>query len=116
LNDGTGTFFEVQNVSADADNSDDVALADIDGDGFLDVIVANLGTRRNKIFLNTTDPLTPFGVGGLEGIDISFDRESSKSVAFGDLDKDGDLDFVFMNEDAPDPSRTIAASSGTVFS
>ena len=104
INDGTGTYFDIQNVSSNNRNANDVALADIDGDGFLDVIAATTSFQWNKLYLNTADPLVPYGPGGTDGVNLGAGlRESSWHVSTGDLDKDGDIDIVFMNEDAPNP-------------
>jgi hypothetical protein len=116
VNDGTGTFFAIQRVSSDDERADGVALADINGDGFLDVIISNLRFQPNRIFVNTADPLTPFGADGLGGIDFGFNlHESSQAVAVGDLDKDGDLDVVFMNDDAPNPGDNYRQQRNRVF-
>lgn len=104
INDGTGTYFDIQNVSSNDRNANDVALADINGDGFLDVIAANTSLQWNKLYVNTADPLVPYGPGGTDGVNLGASlRESSWHVSTGDLDKDGDVDIVFMNEDAPNP-------------
>ena len=105
INDGTGTGFDIQDVASSDSQTNDVALADINGDGFLDVVAANLAFQENKLYLNTGNPVQPFGPNGLPGIDIGNNvRESSRGVTAGDLDNDGDIDLVFSNEDAPNPN------------
>jgi hypothetical protein len=116
LNDGTGTSFEIQNVSANNANTDDVALADVDGDGFLDVIAGNTNNQRNRMYINSADPLMPFGVDGIDGIEFGTgSRRSTRRVVVGDLDKDGDLDVVFLNQDEPDPSDNTRDQRNQVF-
>jgi hypothetical protein len=104
LNSGTGTSFTVQEISANIANTSGIELADMNGDGLLDVIVANNSFWSNKLYINTGDPLVPFGVGGADGIALGFSpTQASRGVVVGDLDKDGDLDIVFLNEDLPNP-------------
>lgn len=105
LNDGSGTSFTRQEVSSVSGLFDQVALADINDDGLLDIVSSSLQFQTNKLFLNSGDPQVPFGVGGSLGIDIGSDLEETRHVAVGDLDLDGDLDLVFLNEDNPNPNN-----------
>ncbi len=94
-------------VSADTDATSGGALADFDGDGDLDLAVANLATGmpnqspRNKLYLNQlTEP------GGTvtfaAGIDISADEHNSRALAAADLNGDQALDIIVGNENQPD--------------
>ena len=73
-----------------------VALGDVDGDGDLDLVCGNgWGKRwqRNRLYVND-------GTGTF--LDVSSthlpeDRESTRGLALGDVDGDGDLDLVCMN-------------------
>lgn len=77
--------------------SSDVTLAiewgDMDGDGDLDILVGNSGGEANKIYQND-------GSGRFIDItngDLKTDTLSTKSVAWGDMDRDGDLDILVGN-------------------
>ena len=68
-----------------------VVLGDLDGDGNLDLVVANLESNDVTVRLNAGDgtlaaPAT-YGVG-----------DSPRSVAIGDLDGDGDLDLPWRTD------------------
>jgi surface protein with Ig-like domain/VCBS repeat protein/putative Ig domain-containing protein len=116
LNDGSGTSFDIQDVSSQGRETNSIALADLDGDGFLDVVAANLGFQQNIIYWNTGDPLTPFGPDGSSGTQLnsSFANESRRIVT-GDLDNDGDIDLVFMNEQEQNPNDGNRAQRNRVY-
>ena len=91
---GTGSFVPHPTTpSFGADNSADVALGDLNGDGYLDAVVANrVLTASETVWLSdglgnfSAHPTTP-----------SFNPNDSLSVELGDLDADGDLDAVVTN-------------------
>jgi hypothetical protein len=107
LNDGTGGSYVMQLVTSQVINvGDDIALVDINGNGLLDVVIAAGDSQfqeANRLVLNTGDPVYPFGPAGSEGIVLdSSVVEATRGVVVGDVDKDGDLDIVFLNQGAPD--------------
>lgn len=75
-----------------------VSLADVNGDGWLDIYVANSGDiagdgKENELFINNgdltfTDKAAEFGVA---------DRGFTTHAAFFDYDKDDDLDLYILN-------------------
>ncbi|WP_276500234.1 VCBS repeat-containing protein [Terrimonas pollutisoli] len=79
-----------------------VSMADVNGDGLLDIYVCNSGDikgdqRENELYINN----------GIEGGKVTFtekakeygldDRGLSTHAAFFDYDKDGDLDMFLLN-------------------
>jgi enediyne biosynthesis protein E4 len=90
-----------------------VALADLDNDGDLDLVIANghiypqidahpevVGTyrQRNLIAENRGGRFHDVTAEAGPGFEV---RESSRGLAIGDFDDDGDLDILISNLDAP---------------
>ncbi len=72
-----------------------VALADIDRDGFGDLLIANRQTGRLNLLTNNTFGTYVIKTGYLSG---SGNRSGPKSVVVSDLNSDGWLDAVSANE------------------
>lgn len=75
-----------------------VSMADVNGDGWVDIYVCNSGNvpapeRKNELFINNGDG-TFSEKAGEYGIDNS---GYSTHAAFFDYDKDGDLDLYLLN-------------------
>ena len=75
-----------------------VSMADVNGDGLLDIYVCNSGdikgdNKQNELFINDgkntfTERAKEYGVA---------DRGYTTHAAFFDYDKDGDLDLYILN-------------------
>lgn len=91
LGNGNGAFGASVGVGAVAGNvftgSRQFDVADLDGDGDLDVIVANENVNNVGILLND-------GAGGLTALGTTMTSGSPARVDTGDLDGDGDQDAV----------------------
>ena len=99
LNNGSGVFTDAGQVLGNG-NTKSVALRDVDGDDDLDLIIANGsdlgGNETNHVWLNNiTNRQGQQGVFTEVGKGLGDD--DSQSIAFGDVDGDGDLDFVTGN-------------------
>jgi uncharacterized repeat protein (TIGR01451 family) len=93
-NDGRGNF-SLRGSLGGSTSSDDVALGDVDGDGRLDIVVANGASGSgdsNTLWLNQGN--WSFAASG-ESLGT---LAPTRDVALGDLDGDGDLDIVFVND------------------
>lgn len=89
---------EFANVSGEKAWSTGVTMADINGDGYLDIYVCNSGdvegdNKQNELFINNGD-LT-FTESALE-YNLN-DKGFSTHANFFDYDKDGDLDVYILN-------------------
>jgi hypothetical protein len=81
-------------VTADVHSTFSVTLGDADGDGDLDLVTGN-NLETNRLYLNDGTP-NPWN--GITRDDITIDVNTTRSVALGDVDRDGDLDLVAGND------------------
>lgn len=101
LNKGSLQFEDITNSAQVASPnvwSSGVSMADINGDGFLDIYVCKSGplagkNRNNELFINNGD-LTFTEMAEKWGV---ADKGLSNHAAFFDYDKDGDLDMYLLN-------------------
>ncbi|MEO8426497.1 MAG: VCBS repeat-containing protein, partial [Verrucomicrobiota bacterium] len=81
------------NVVTDAGNSHGMAWGDYDGDGNLDLFVANAGGLNNFLYHNNGDgTFTTITTGSIVN-----DGGNSTACAWGDYDNDGHLDLFVAN-------------------
>ncbi len=105
LNNGGG-MFAVQDNYTTGDDPSSVSLGDLDGDGDLDMAVANRGTDDTSVLLNNGD-------GTFVSQNLYDAGDNSQSVALGDLDDDGDLDMAVANWRSDDVSVLFNNGNGT---
>jgi putative intracellular protease/amidase len=98
LNDGQGGFTGGWQVDDSDVTLGGIGLADFDGDGDLDALVANgfreTGSQPGHLFWND-------GRGQFSDSGGLFNHTMGADLAVGDLDLDGDLDAVIANMDRP---------------
>ena len=108
LNDGSGRFtFKTGLVAAQTPSG--VALADVDGDGDLDLLVGDYDNGLVSVCIN--DGAANF-IGSVTGAQNAPVGRHPVSVAAGDIDGDGDLDFVTANNG--DNSATVRFNNGSL--
>jgi subtilisin-like proprotein convertase family protein len=81
-----------------------VAWGDVDGDGDLDLAVGNYGDP-NRVYRN--DGLDGLGDLQMSACWDSEDSDTTRSVAWGDVDGDGDLDLAVGNSGVYDSDRYL---------
>ncbi len=94
-------------LSVDAGASRDVELADLDNDGDIDVLVARGSNQNDDLFWNTgAGQFSRATVGPLVNT-----AATTRDVALGDVDGDGDLD-VFMTRGPGSPNSLFVNRGG----
>jgi enediyne biosynthesis protein E4 len=106
LNQGDFQFEEVTEeagVGGQKGWSTGVSLADVNGDGRIDIYVCNSGdiagdNKQNELFINqgSDEDGVPFFIEQAEAYGLA-DRGFSTHAAFFDYDRDGDLDCYLLN-------------------
>ena len=100
FNDGTGLFSGTQSVPVTG-YSNAIALGDLDGNGDLDFVSANIGALSggvmtgNGVSVRFNDGSGVFS--GTQEVTVGAADDSPGSIVLGDVDNDGDLDFVTAN-------------------
>ncbi len=87
INNADGTFTP-SNITGDTEESWAAAMGDVDGNGYLDIYVANSG--QNRLWLNNGD-------GTFTQSNISGDTGTSYGAVMGDVNGDGYLDIYVAN-------------------
>lgn len=77
-----------------AAHTNEVELADLDGDGDLDAVTANLKEDPSIVWIND-------GTGRFDAAAKLQEPQSAYDVSLGDLDGDGDLDIFLTNREGP---------------
>ncbi|RZL13085.1 MAG: hypothetical protein EOO62_09215, partial [Hymenobacter sp.] len=109
---GVGIFPPVTGVVAGRGSAFDAQLGDVDGDGDLDILAVNSRTSTaGTVSVRLNDGTGTFS--GLTEIPVG---TASFALVVGDLDRDGDLDFVAANGIMNSISVRLNNGSGTVFS
>lgn len=92
LGNGDGTFQSASIYGSGGEAPDSVTLADVNGDGKLDIIVANENSNSVGVLLGNGDgtfrPVVTYSSGGW----------NATSVAVADVNGDGNLDLIVANE------------------
>jgi hypothetical protein len=90
INDGSGDFFEDVGSSFDAgDNITDIGAADLDGSGFVDIMILDSSNYKMKIYLND-------GTGHF-ALDSAYDISIGSRFEHTDLNNDGYEDICISS-------------------
>jgi len=90
-NDGNGIFYGRRELGLEVNPTHGLGVGDVDGDGALDVFVANDSGHSSVIYRND-------GKGNFTFLE-SLGRGTRRAVAVGDLDGDRDADAVLVGAD-----------------
>ena len=91
LNDGAGNFGPAQEIHASAGRTWPIKCVDVDGDGDMDVIEGQDQARVNRLYRNSK---ADNGNLDFSGEDIGLDAFSTRSLVFGDVNDDGNVDMI----------------------
>jgi hypothetical protein len=105
INDGTGKFIDEtsKRIPVINDDTQDLIMGDVNGDGYPDLLVAN--EDDNRMYFNRGDGTFNNESSRLpirEGV-----REVTREVCLTDLDGDGDLDIVYFNNSGDRQNRLL---------
>jgi len=106
LNDGRGRFSVASGFPVDADNATAAAFADVDRDNDLDLIVANSSVYigpgpQNLLYLGNGSGGFTFAPSG----SLPSDKLNEHGIATGDVNGDGNVDYVVSNNSGPFGTR-----------
>jgi len=101
-NNGSGQFTEQSNQQLIALYDSQVAASDLDNDGDMDIVIAGIhnGTTITKLYFNDGNGnFTDMSLFQIEGVansaeNYTIDTPTNTSVAFADIDYDGDQDLL----------------------
>ena len=102
---GTGNF-RTGPATAVGSGPESVAVGDVDGDGDLDLLTANISANTVSVRLNN-------GGGTFSGSQNVAVGASPYAVAIGDVDGDGDLDFVTANYNTSPGTVSVRLNNGS---
>ncbi|MBW4698767.1 MAG: VCBS repeat-containing protein [Aphanocapsa lilacina HA4352-LM1] len=106
-NNGNGTFGAPRNLVLPARSGPSaLVVADLDGDGDLDLVTANVFAAGVSVFLNN-------GNGTFSAAQNYPAAAGTSDVVAGDLDGDGDLDLMTANRGADNVSVLLGGGDGT---
>ena len=111
INNGTGTFTEMIGTPFEAVSVGSVAFTDVNGDGSDDVLI----TGRNGFADPIAKLYTNDGAGTFtEMTDTPLEGVATSSIAFSDVDDDGDEDVVITGQNSSDePIAKLYLNDGT---
>ncbi|GGE38231.1 hypothetical protein GCM10010832_18110 [Psychroflexus planctonicus] len=103
-NDSSGGYTEVSGTPFEGVSNGSIAFVDIDGDSDQDVLITGVDASNQRI----TKLYTNDGSGGYtEMMETPFDGVIFSSIAFADIDGDGDHDVLITGENASEYSAKV---------
>lgn len=115
LNNGSGTFSAPSGYGTGGANNNNIAVGDIDGDGYLDVATAHDDNVASSVAV-----LRNNGSGGLVAAGFSPvslpGNSQPRAIAMADVDGDGDLDIVTSNTNTSDVAVLLNNAGTFAFS
>ena len=109
LGDGAGSFAAMPPVALDSTPTG-LALAELDGDGWLDVLATTAGTATEpgRYWVGLGD-----GAGGFAATSTTFGSSKPRAVAAGDFDGDAHADFAAASSNDEGVTLWLGTGAGT---